>query len=434
MPWEVREQDGKQCVFKIGGDSPIEGGCHDKRADAIKHVRALYANEPSMKYSVLTFADALMPDMFDDPNVKWVRAWRYSTWDHPKYGKVEITPSTGLQFKTYFDEGTLGREHLVNYDHGGDPAKGGKAAGKILAVDPREDGIYYQVKFTDTAKKEIDAGEWRYLSPEYDDWINPETGDVYEEMMFDLAVTNTPFFKGQPPLNFSELYELQTVTTNSSNTTVTPSKPKGGSEVDELLKQFAGTLGVTIADDATEEQVLKAAADLNDVIEPMRKAQSEGAKQRTFREAFPDEFKEMERLRKSRVEGEARSFAENYRRFTIKGQGDSEFKSTLGFSELVIDEITEAYKKFSDKTLAPSDLGKLLDLIGDKGIVDYSESGSTRTGFTDKNFNEDPKLAFSEAVLEVMNEDNLEYEKAISVAQMKFPDLYEAYQRAIPRI
>lgn len=508
MPWEVREHNGKQCVFKIGSDTPIKGGCHDDRADAIKHVRALYANEPTMKYSVLSFADALFEDS-DDPNTKWVKAWRYSTWDHPKYGKVEVTPALGQAFKQYHAAGTLGRDHLINYDHGGDPAKGGKAAGKILDVDPRDDGIYYKVKFTDTAKQEIDNGEWLYLSPEYDDWVNPETGEVYENMMFDLALTNTPFFKGMPPLNFSEIYtetnaksfaEWSTAFINDlpdsaflyvesggkkdSEGKTTPrslrhfpykdasgkidlahlrnaiaripqasissslksslqararrllsnagGSPKGGIAVDELLRQFAERLGVNLSEDATEDDILAKADELNSTIEPLRKAKLEGEKQRTFREAFPDEFKEMERLKRGRVESEARTFAEGYRRFTIRA-GESEYKSTFGFSELVIDEITETYKKFSDKSLTTKDLQKLLDLIGDKGIVDYSESGSAR-GLSDKPRNEDPKLAFSEAILEVMNEDSLEYEAAISVAQRKFPDLYEAYQRAIPRI
>src|SRR5574342_426969 len=184
MPWEIKHEDGKYCVHKQGSDTPVPGGCHEDRADAIKHMRALYANEPKMKHSVTAFSDVLLSDDTEDPNVKWLRAWRYSKWDHPQYGEVSITPDLGQRFKTYFEDGTLGRDHLVNYDHGGDPAKGGKAAGQILAVDPRDDGIWYKVKFTDTAKQEIKDGEWRYVSPEYDDWVNPETGDVFEDMMF----------------------------------------------------------------------------------------------------------------------------------------------------------------------------------------------------------------------------------------------------------
>lgn len=506
MPYVLGEKEGKVCVFKKGESTPVPGGCHDTRSDALKHMRALYAAEGNtMKYSVIELDDTVLMDESDDPNVKLIKAWRYGSWDHPRYGLVEITPEIGQAFKEHFDSGSLGREHMVNYEHYFDPAKGGKSAGSVLGIEPQEDGIYYKVRFTDTALKEIEDGEWRYISPEYDDWVNPETGEMFENMPMDLALTNKPFFKGLPPLNFSEVYEPKQFAVwstafvndlpdscflyispggkkDSEGKTVPRSlrhfpykdasgkidlphlrnaiaripqasisgtlkdslqararrmlaaqggSPKGGKAVDELLRQFAERLGVSLAEDATEEQILGAAEELNKTIEPLRKAKQEGERSRTFREAFPDEYKEMQKLRESRVEAEARVFSEDYRRFTISA-GDGTIKSAFGFSELVIDEIADVYKKFSDRTVAPTDLKKLLDLIGDRGIVDYSESGSSR-GLTDKQWNDDPKLAFSEAVQAVMVEDELGYEAAINVAKVKFPELYESYLRAIPQ-
>jgi hypothetical protein len=48
MPWNISKREGKYCVVKVGASSPVPGGCHASRADAIKHQRALYANEPRM--------------------------------------------------------------------------------------------------------------------------------------------------------------------------------------------------------------------------------------------------------------------------------------------------------------------------------------------------------------------------------------------------
>lgn len=45
MPWSISKREGQYCVVKEGDDSPVPGGCHNSRADAIKHQRALYANE-----------------------------------------------------------------------------------------------------------------------------------------------------------------------------------------------------------------------------------------------------------------------------------------------------------------------------------------------------------------------------------------------------
>lgn len=48
MPWQLQQRDGKWCVVKEGESSPVPGGCHSDRASAIKHQRALYANESRM--------------------------------------------------------------------------------------------------------------------------------------------------------------------------------------------------------------------------------------------------------------------------------------------------------------------------------------------------------------------------------------------------
>lgn len=64
MPWRIEARDGRFCVVKEGETKPVPGGCHDRRADAVKHQRALYANEPAMTASA---AAPLKPpaDWFD---------------------------------------------------------------------------------------------------------------------------------------------------------------------------------------------------------------------------------------------------------------------------------------------------------------------------------------------------------------------------------
>lgn len=427
IPWEVRKNGKQFCVYKKGTSSPISGGCHSAREAAVKQMRALYANEEPDRYSliVLDEEDALVESAGDPENVRWVKAWRYSSWEHPKYGLVEITPKMGLEFKQNFDERVIGRDHIANYDHGEDPAKGGKAAGTILEIDPREDGIYYKVMFTEPALAEIRAGEWKYLSGEYkESWMNPETMQEFTHVPFDLALTNQPFMGEQVPLNFSEVG----LEVPKSEDELDDSE---GGEVDELLKKFAAKFGIEIADDASEDDVLAAAEELHKVIAPLKQAKDEGARMRTFREAFPDEYKEMERLRLGRIETDALSFADSYSRFTVK-DGENSWKSTFGFSQLVVDKIAEVHKKFSTRDVDTTDLKELLDLIGDKGIVDYSEQGGSRT-VDGRIRSEDPKMAFSEVVLEIQEKDGVEYEVAIGLARQKYPELFEAYQKAVPQ-
>lgn len=46
MPWKLESRNGQVCVIKESDGSVA--GCHDSRADAIKHQRAMYAQEARM--------------------------------------------------------------------------------------------------------------------------------------------------------------------------------------------------------------------------------------------------------------------------------------------------------------------------------------------------------------------------------------------------
>lgn len=69
MPWQLELRDGKHCVVKKGESSPVPGGCHDSRADAIKHQRALYANE-SRVASMYAELDAQPDEIVEIPDVE----------------------------------------------------------------------------------------------------------------------------------------------------------------------------------------------------------------------------------------------------------------------------------------------------------------------------------------------------------------------------
>lgn len=62
MPWEIRKRGSQYCVHKKGSSSPIRGGCHSSRADAVKHQKALYAKEPTASHSILNGVQYWMPN------------------------------------------------------------------------------------------------------------------------------------------------------------------------------------------------------------------------------------------------------------------------------------------------------------------------------------------------------------------------------------
>ena len=66
MPWSIQQRDGKYCVVKQGGETVK---CHGSRMDALKHQRALYANEPSLRGSTVSEMPPLIPprEWFERP-------------------------------------------------------------------------------------------------------------------------------------------------------------------------------------------------------------------------------------------------------------------------------------------------------------------------------------------------------------------------------
>src|SRR6266404_7711496 len=114
-------------------------------------------------------------------NQKWVQLYPYGSWTHPLFSDTTIDRSVDDTLVKNFDDRVMGRDIVVEYDHGLDKAKGGKAAGKVVKQEARDDGLYGLVEFNDVAKQEIDNGEWHYMSnSHWDTWTNPQTQQTHE--------------------------------------------------------------------------------------------------------------------------------------------------------------------------------------------------------------------------------------------------------------
>jgi hypothetical protein len=86
----------------------------------------------------------------------------------------------------------------ILYEHGKGP-RGGLAAGWIDSVDLASDGLYANVHWTDTARKEIRSGEWAFRSPA---WDGEESADGFLTggPLSHLALVNDPAIGGMPPV------------------------------------------------------------------------------------------------------------------------------------------------------------------------------------------------------------------------------------------
>ena len=458
MPWDIKDHNGKHCLFKKGMDTPIKGGCHESLEAAERHRRALYANAASECFAslipVVQFAEKA-----GEANAVWIEAVPLDEWEHPLFGDINFTRDRADRMIDNFDRNIRGHDIALDFEHGFDPSKGTRASGwlKEMKIDKasntemREESLWWLVEFTDEAKEEIEEGAWRYFSPEWIDlWQHPHTEVFYMDVATGGGLTNKPHIKGMLPINFTEVIaEVADVEHSDPGTGVPPIPRETTTEKDaqegwrvdtppivtelednmeEFLKKFCELLG--LPDDADMEVVLAEVAKLHTEITPLREAAVSADKEKTFREQYPEEYERMQRLEVANRESEAKRFAEQFERFTEEKDGAT-VKSDKGFSALVLTKVEDFHKKFSERNAQPGDLKEILDAIAAGGIVEFNEHGSSRESGNSESTETDPKRIFAEKVKELMTEDNLAYADAAREAVKRFPDEYRQYREAI---
>ncbi len=137
-----------------------------------------------------------------------VQYLRVGKFNHPKYGKFEITPMILAELKQSFDKRVRGIDTSFDYFHDSDK----EASGWAKAFELSDDGqaLYAEVDWTPTAEKKLSEKELKYFSPDFGfKWTNPETGEVHKNVIFGGGLTNRPFVKGMEAIVASENKETE---------------------------------------------------------------------------------------------------------------------------------------------------------------------------------------------------------------------------------
>lgn len=459
MPWSIKKKEEKWCVFDKEGKVVA---CHVTRGGAIKQQRALYAKEGksmSEQYSLLVPVKQFAEPSAVADELTWIHAVPLKTWHHPEYGEVQVTPEKAMRMLQNFKEGVRGQEIATDYEHGLDRAKGNKASGWIRDMDMRDDGLWWAVEFTEPAKQELQSDEWKYFSPVWrDEWEHPDTREVFQDVVIGGGLTNQPQIKGLQALNFSEVVmpDTQVVPGSPAEPTAevaelehaepgtgTPPVPAtteeqentgralgdeggaGGSrrntppDVDARLREILGL--------AADADIVKPIQDLLAEVAPLRQAAVANSERKAFSERWPDEARELARLRAKDIESEAKAFSERYANIRKPGTDEPTGK---GFSTLVQGKLQNVHKRFSEGNPNINDVTDLVDAIAAGGIVDFTERGSARHSETV--LSDNPAKAFSELVVAIQESDKVAYDKAVELAEQRHPAEFEAYRRSLP--
>lgn len=469
MPWEIKKNGDQECIHKKGESKPIKGGCHSSHADAVKHLKALYANEAmsERQFTILAFSEQGKV-VAGEPI--WIHATTPGEWVHPMYGEQTFDEQRFSRMVQGFKDGVYGQDLPVTFEHFGmDKSKGFKAAGWVKDVEARPDGLWYQTTFTQEAADEINAGAWKYFSFEWHDYWENEKGVPFLDVLAGGALTNNPFRKGMTPLNFSELSvevvdesveiehsEPGTIGTGGEPVPREDESEKGGrlgdrrdtppfvkeleDNMEEFLRKLAEALGIEAKDDElNEEKILEGAGAMSDTnkqlvdeLAPLRKAKEEAEGRKTFREQFPEEYEKMVKLEETNRENQAMAFSEDYAKFGKRDdQGKVTEREARGFSGRTLDLVAAAHKDIAARTFSHQSLRELLDSIAETGIVDYSERGSGRGRERVEIDDSNPRNAFAEHVKEIMEQDDMTFEKAIEIAAEQYPEAFAAYNRPL---
>lgn len=403
----------------------------------------------------------------------WIQAAPMGEFQHPVYGDVSLNEDRIQTFIRNFESNVYGQELPIFYEHFGmDSAKGMKAAGWVTEMEARDDGMWWNVKFTEEAATEIKNGEWKYFSAEwYDEWTDKTKSDegtmtTYTDVASGGALTNQPFYKNMVPLNFSELAaEVASLPATNEVAEWEHSEPGSGPtprqdndddgnsqgtrgtspvvepdtdayDVEDSMKELLEKLAelLKLEGEPTEDKVLSAFTEYVNRAQPIQDALDDADKQKAFSERYPAEFAKMQAQDEFIRNANAKAFAERYAtsRVTLtEGEGDEAKKveTPYGFSALAIEKIQEMHKAFSENKLTETHLSDVFDAMLNTGMVDYSEHGSARVAET-SNTPEDAKKAFAEKVKEIRTEDKVDHVAAVRIAGEKYPELARQYAEA----
>ncbi len=140
---------------------------------------------------------------------------RTGIWNHPLYGRFEITKEDLSEMKQNFDDNAhrqtddQGKPEVpLNYSH----ERGNIAGGwiKELILEDNGDKLFALTKFTPKGKQVVLDEEFKGISPEISrNFEDSETGKTFGALLKGAALTNIPYLKEMDVVKLSELPEAK---------------------------------------------------------------------------------------------------------------------------------------------------------------------------------------------------------------------------------
>jgi phage I-like protein len=190
------------------------------------------------------------------------------------------------RFNGAADAGQLshGSEMLIDHEHfSHDPDKETTAYGWLGKLQGRADGIYGQIRWTNTGKPAVDGGDFRFFSTEYDPEklaiVNRDKKRVRPLELVGLTLTNRPNNRGGKPI---------TNTLSQTGTDPHASGNQAANQRKQTMKLIANRLGLSA--DASEEACL---GELSKLLDRATGAETKLAPVTTERDSLKNRVTEL---------------------------------------------------------------------------------------------------------------------------------------------
>lgn len=365
------------------------------------------------KMSFLVDLSTLKFDELAENVSSWIMAMPIGKYNHPVYGKIDITSDRVQRFAANVNNGVRGIDLDIDYDH---KEYGGEAAGWVRQAEPRNDGLWILVEWTTKAYEAIKSKAYRYFSPEFDDtWTHPSSGEKFKDVLFGGGITNRPFLKGIQPLNLSEDYYKTGEIKLKENNSMDP----------DQIKELAAKLGL---DESATSEMLFGALMLKlstpEVVEPVEP--NDDGEEATEQTSVTAQLSEHPLIKKLTEQLEKQSTALKEREIgdTIKSLNESAVKGGHIIAPAHETAIRKLLSESSNDEYSTVLVKLLSDIFGEVGPA-AGEIAKTKKLAEDA---QTDTKKFNDTVTKLMNERKIGYAEAAVIAAAEDESAFEAYR------
>lgn len=200
-------------------------------------------------------------------------------WEHDLYGPIIITSSDIKEFVQNFNAGVRKGVFITAGHEGWDELP---AVGWINKVEARNDGLWGTVSWNKLGTDTLSDKQYKYFSPELcRDYEDPQTHQLYRNVLTGGALTKSPYFKELEAIVFSEP-KLKTKFNENTNNTMTKTLEEilAIADITTLTDEDKATLKEN-AEKLTDEQKVQ----YTSIIDAPAEGGDETEEEKTAREA-----------------------------------------------------------------------------------------------------------------------------------------------------